>query len=285
MSTGTASPRIEGWLSDYLGVARTPYSQQVGQLFLIAMVARVFRPGCKCDYVLVLEGPQGAGKSTACRVLAGQWFSDQMPDIHSKDASQHLRGKWLIEISEFEAFGKAATEALKAFVSRNEERFRPSYGRMESVEPRQCVFVGSTNRSTYLRDETGARRFWPVKVGRIDLAGLRTDRDQLFAEAYEAYRRGAPWWPSPGFEAQYIRSEQDARYECDVWRQPIAGYLTGKSQVRLIQVANDALGLVTAKIGTQDLRRIAAVLCTLGWAWLKKDQHGAIYGPISNPDA
>ncbi len=118
--------RLASWLSDYLGAEPSAYAREIGRLFLTAMVARVFKPGCKADYVLVLEGEQGAGKSRACRALAGEWFSDALPDIHNKDAAQHLRGKWLIEIAELSAIGKADAEALKAFISRPNRAVPPS---------------------------------------------------------------------------------------------------------------------------------------------------------------
>lgn len=265
--------RLDTFLPDYLGAEATPYTAGIGPMFVISMVARVFEPGCKADHMLVLEGSQGSGKSTACKILGGDYFSDNLPDIQDgKDVSQHLRGKLLVEVSEMGAMSRAETADLKAFISRPEEQYRPSYGRREVREPRQCVFVGTTNQSTYLRDETGGRRFWPVRTGLINIEALADDRDQLFAEAVVRYDRGDPWWPDKDFESAHIQPEQDERFEVDAWEETIAGFLMDKTRVTVTQVARDALGLDTPKVRRADQNRILAVLKRLKWTLQRENK-------------
>jgi predicted P-loop ATPase len=267
--------RLDRFLTAYLGVRESDYPNAVGKMFLISMVARIYEPGCKADHVPVFEGGQGELKSSACAVIAGQWFSDSLPDVSDgKEASMHLRGKWLIEVSEMHAMSRADTALLKAFTSRTTERYRPSYGRKEVVEPRQCVFVGTTNRHLYLRDETGGRRFWPVTTGAIDIAALKRDRDLLFAEAVVRYRQGVRWWPDKDFEKRIIAPQQEARYESDAWEERISEHLKTVTKVTIGEIATRALSIDMARLGTAEQRRIAAILEHLGWKRLPKNWQG-----------
>jgi predicted P-loop ATPase len=272
--TWDGQSRASRLFASYFGSESSDYANSVGEMFLVSMVARILKPGCKVDHLPVIEGRQGTLKSTACRILGGEWFSDSLPDITTKDAQQFLRGKWLIEVSEMHAMSRAESAQLKAFITRQEERYRPSHGRKEVFEPRQCVFVGTTNKDTYLRDETGGRRFWPVKAGTINVDTLARDRDQLFAEAVALFRNGTPWWPDKEFEHQHIAPEQSARYEADAWEDSIGDYLDTVSRVTVGQVAREALHIETPRIGTAEQRRIGAALERLGWQRQPKDWKG-----------
>lgn len=268
--------RLPEWFTTYLGTEASPYTAEIGRMMLVGMVARVMRPGCKLDHMAVLEGEQGALKSSACRILGAPWFSDNLPDVSAgKDVAQHLPGNWLIEIGELSAMSKADSNHLKQFISRQVEKYRPSYGRREIEQPRQCVFVGTTNAKVYLKDETGGRRFWPATVGRIDLDSLKRDRDALFAEALWRFRQGENWWPDQGFERDTIKPEQEARFDTDVWEDAIRDHLIGRSSVLVGEVAKTALGFAeTARVSRSDQNRITAILQTLGWIRGKRTMDG-----------
>jgi predicted P-loop ATPase len=263
---------VPPFVTVYLGAEPTTYGAEIGTMFLVSMVARIYQPGCKADHMLVLEGPQGEMKSTFCRILGGKWFSDGLPEIDKggRDVSQHLRGKWLIEVSEMHAMNKAEASQLKAFISRTTECYRPSYGRREVVEPRQCVFIGTTNKDVYLRDETGGRRFWPLVCGSINPADLSRDRDQIFAEAVHLFRADERWWPDKDFEKKHISPQQTARYEPDVWEEAIETWLRTRSRATVSEVAREALQLEMRRIGRADQNRISAAMTHLGWQQAKR---------------
>ena len=179
--------RIESFASCYLGAAETPYHRAVSRGMFVSAVARIMQPGCKVDTVPVLEGPQGKGKSTAVQFLFEPWFSDEIAELGTKDAAMQIRSAWCIELGELSSMTRGDIEKVKAFITRKVDRFRPSYGRRVIEVPRQTILVGSTNLDTYLKDETGGRRYWPILCeGELKLADIKRDKDQLWAEALVA---------------------------------------------------------------------------------------------------
>lgn len=222
--------RIDTWTSLYLGVEPTDYTAAVGARWLISAVARAYKPGTKVDHCLILEGDQGLQKSTALEILGGEWFTDEIADLGSKDAAMQACGVWIIEISELDGMSRADVGKVKAFMSRRTGRFRPPYGRRIGEYPRQCVFAGSANHNTYLRDETGGRRFWPVTCTRILTDDLARDRDKLWAEAVARYRGGAVWWLDSAELNTDAAEEQAARFEGDPWQEAIAAWIIAPEQ-------------------------------------------------------
>ena len=201
------------------------YSELVFRKWLISAVARALQPACKADHVLILEGAQGAGKSTAIRTLCGdEYFGDTVPRLDSKDAADYVRGKWIIELAELSSVSKAEVEQVKAYITRTEEKFRPAYGRNELVYQRRCVFVGTTNRTDYLRDETGNRRFWPIKIDSVGVEAIRKDRDQIWAAAKALYDSGEQWWLTDD-EASLARAQQARRTVVDPLYEEVAQWL------------------------------------------------------------
>lgn len=219
--------RLNYWLSDYLGVDETPYSHAVGARWMISAVARIRVPGIKVDHMLILEGPQERGKSTALRALFDPWFSDGMSEMGSKDAAIELAGVWLIEFAELDAMRRAERNRLKAFITRATDRYRPPWGRHAIDHPRQMVFAGSVNDETYLDDPTGARRFWPVKIGAIDIDLLWKNRDQLWAEACARFAKGEKFYLHEADLRKSANDEQSMRQIEDAWHARIRRVVDG----------------------------------------------------------
>lgn len=223
-------PRCETLWIDYLGAEDNEYVRTVTKKHLVAAVSRVFKPGCKFDYVIVLSGPQGIGKSTMIARLGRQWFSDSITTVSGKEAYEQLHGVWIAELGELYATKKAETEAVKSFLSKTEDMFRVAYGRYASVFPRQCVFYGSTNDSTFLRDRTGNRRFWPIDVGQWEhpytLSDFTSETvDQVWAEAYQLYLGGESIYIDSKDIEEMARSVQEMHTELSEKRGIIQEYL------------------------------------------------------------
>jgi predicted P-loop ATPase len=262
--TWDGQARVDTWLTRYCGAEDGSFTGKAGAAWLISAVARALSPGCKADCALVLEGRQGAGKSSALKALTGEaWFHDGLHDLHGKDASAGLRGKWIIELPELAAMRRSETEAVKAFLSRTEERYRPAYARAEVVEPRRCVFAGTTNRKDYLNDDTGARRFWPVAVGKVNLDDLSRDRNQLWAEAVVRYRKGEPWWLDRATEAE-AAAVVAARSVEDPWEADVLRVSAGLSEISTRDVFQ-MLEVPLDRRTRADQLRIAGILTRAGW--------------------
>jgi len=211
--------RLDTLLICYLGADDNFYTRAVIRKTLCAAVARIYQPGIKFDHILVLNGPQGIGKSTFFARLGGRWFSDSLTisDMRDKTASEKLQGYLILELGELAGIKKLDVETVKSFVSRNDDKYRPSYGTIVESHPRQCIIVGSTNsESGFLRDITGNRRFWPVRVGgkSAKKAWELTEIDQVWAEAIVRYRTGEELFLK-GTEAQMAYMEQADAIESD----------------------------------------------------------------------
>jgi hypothetical protein len=290
-------PRIGKWLSAYLGAKDTPLNSAIGKIVLVAAIRRIMQPGVKFDTILVLEGTQGGGKSTAIKILAGEEnFSDQeILSLDPKAQMEALEGVWLYEIAELEGISRADTAKVKAFASRAVDQGRPAYARFKEKRPRQTIFIGTTNDDKYLRDMSGNRRFWPVAVGKIDLAALSQDRDQLWAEAANWEAKGESlilaeeMWP-------LAQAEQEARLEDDPWLDSlakigpdkcelVAGYLRIPSQTILESV----LSIPTERQQQYHPKRLAGLMRKLGWEGPRplKMKDGSVlraYQRLAEPD-
>ena len=215
------TPRLDTLLTDYLGAENTELTRAMCRKHFTAAVARVMTPGVKYDYILTLIGPEGIGKSSLIRELGHGWFDDSLTTIEGKEAMEQIRGKWLIEIGELTNYKKSTSEAYKAFISKQEDSFRPAYGRKTEIYPRQCVFFATTNEKAFLKGDTGNRRFWTVECG-VDLPSkdvwkdLPKEADQIWAEALQRFREHEQLYLSSQLEHEArLRQEEHNEVAAD----------------------------------------------------------------------
>jgi putative DNA primase/helicase len=273
-------PRVSNWLSTYLGVDESPLNRALGKKWLVSAIARVMRPGCQADHCLSLEGPQGAGKSSALRILAGdEWFSDHLSDLASKDSRIELLGRWIVELSELAAIRRSDNERVKSFLTAPFDVFRAPYARRAGQVPRQCVFAASFNDSTPFSDPTGNRRFWPVLCGRIDIPKLTQDRNQLWAESYQLFLAGETWWLDSAQLNRDAAKEQSDRVQADPWDSTVldwsadpqpktvsdAPLLSKPGQVTVAELLTHAIGKSVDKWDRADEMRVSHILVKSGW--------------------
>lgn len=311
-------PRVDTLLVDYLGASDTAYVRAVTRKTLCAAISRVLRPGCKFDSMLVLNGPQGVGKSTLIAKLAGEWFSDSLNlgDTKDKTAAEKLQGYWILEIGELAGLKKAEVETLRSFLSRQNDIYRAAFGKRATPHLRQCVFFGTTNaESGYLRDTTGNRRFWPVKTpgsGKKQSWNLTHEEIlQIWAEALVYVRQGEKLYLSPEMDAlakdeQREAMESDEREglvreyldtllperwaEMDLFER--RNFLTGsdfgglqeKGTVKRTNVSNmeiwcECFGKERANLRRTDSNELTGILARLGWKREESKVRIPLYGP------
>jgi predicted P-loop ATPase len=275
--TWDRTPRIEAFFVDIFGADDTAYTRAAGRNFWISLVARALNPGCQVDNMVVLEGTQGIQKSSALQIIAGDWYAAQHESPGNMRAfAEVLQGKIIAEIEEMHAFSRVENEAIKKAITVRKDRFRPSGAHGYAKDhPRTCIFAGTTNRDDWNKDETGARRQWPIRCEFVELELLRANREQYFAEAVGIYRRvhadalpaervaaGAAWWLMPEEET---KAEQAARYDADPWMDQIAKFVAIVSSATVGEIMEEALKIEIARFTRSDQMRVAACLRVLGW--------------------
>lgn len=262
--------RLDKWLTYYLGAADTPFTRLVGAKWLISGVARAYEPGCKVDTMLILEGPQGIGKSNVMRTLGTlggrSYFTDQVDNIGSKDAAMQLQGVLIIELAEMNQFKGKEITAIKAWMTQTVDRYRPPFGRRVMAFPRHSILGGTMNPdgAGYFEDVTGARRFWPVLCTAIDMDAIERDRDQLWAEARDRYRAGERWWLDEDGVA-LAKVEQDDRYLSEPWEDLVLHHVADKPYVNGTDILVDCLQVHKERLTKMHTQKVAKILYKAGW--------------------
>ena len=266
--------RVEKMMHTYTGAEDNDYSSLVSRCLMVSAVARIMQPGCKVDQTVILEGTQGSGKSTFCRILGGEYFATLHLDPRNKDTAMALRGKHIIELPEMTHLRQSQVEMVKAFLTTEVDYLRLPYGKTFDHFPRQCIFIGTTNETgEYLPDPTGNRRFLPISTTLIEMTQLAIDVDQLYAEALVMFRAGVAWYPSTEYEVRLSKHEQSLRQCEDVWVNDIKAWLAeeqryGRVHARLssTDIMKFALGIPTSKVNRYEYTRLSNAMASIGWA-------------------
>jgi predicted P-loop ATPase len=259
--------RIKTFFSDAYGCRATPYVSECARVLFLSAVARAYQPGCQADVMVVLIGPQGLGKSMGVAALCPfpGWYADDLGcDLFEGRAGEGLQGKWIFEFSEFARVNRATLDAVKSFVSRRVDHYRPPYGRIAKDFPRSCIFVGTTNDPHPLRDSEN-RRFMPLTCSDGNLTWIKASRDQLWAEAVERVKKGEPWWVSDGeLTSECEKVQEEARMD-DAWEMILAEKLDLR-QKTTIQEASAMLEIKTDRLDKATQMRISASLKAIGFS-------------------
>lgn len=255
--------RLEAFLPGYMGAEDNEYTRAAGRNWWISMVARIYEPGCKVDTMLILKGEQGRFKSTAFEVIGGPWYAVATADVDDPKAfAETMRGKMILELAELASFGKAEADSIKRLLTDRADRFRASYGRFAADHPRRCVLVGTTNKGVFLSDETGARRFWPVRIDTCDLDALRRDREQLFAEAVHRFKAGESWWDMP----VSTLAEQENSRDHDELETQVGDFIEHRNAgVTIHEIWTEGLKFSLQDLKRHEQLRISKILRALRW--------------------
>ena len=244
-----------------------PVHQVLVKRFLIAAVARAYKPGCKHDCALILQGPQGYGKSTFFKILASEpWFDDSLGSASDKDEKLKLHRSWMVEWAELETiFRRRDVSQVKAFMSSAIDILRPPFGRSIQTLKRSSVIVGTTNQTQFLADTTGNRRFWVVPIKHpLDLAKLKADRDRIWAAAVTLYKQNEQWWLTAE-ENREVDASREQYESVDPWLHPIEQYVQDMPAVSTEAILTNALEMEKSKHNSGQARRVADIMRQLGW--------------------
>lgn len=306
-------PRIDTLLTDYFGAADSEYSRAVMRKTLVAAVARVFDPGVKFDNMLILSGKQGVGKSTFFKMLGLDWYSDSLTTFDGKDAMEQVQGNWIIEVGELTGFNRSEMNAVKNFLSKQEDQYREPYGKHKSYYPRRCIIVGTTNDAEFLKDRTGNRRFWPVDLGKQEPVknvwrDLPAEIPLIWAEAVRYYSEGEVLYITGNAAEEALRQQEEHRIDNvkegmikefleipvtsdwyrrspyqrrnDIQSGMLENATVRREKICIAEVWNECFGGDYKQIKPSDVSEISSILGSLeGWEKLKSSvRFGEGYG-------